>query len=338
MILDGGAYSNIILLPFLKTLPDMMVAPSDTVLIMANSCKSFSMGTAVHLTLWLGGVWMPIEAAIFNHKQYTLLIGQKTMSDLGITTRYTNNCWTVECNGKEFPLSVFFNSSHTEEFLCEPVARSIHNNPWLSPDQKVQLASVVDLFSTNIVEDSDNFPEASRFEHKIDTGDARPIASRFYCLSHFKESFVKSEVQRLLKQGLIKPSKSPWSFPLVAVLKKGGKQQMCVNCIPFNKVIISNKYPLPCISDILALFGGALWFSNIDLFSGFHQILVRPEDQPKTAFVTKWGQYKYTHMPFGLKNTPLTFQHIMNQVFNSLIWDFVTVYLDKIIIYSKTFV
>ncbi|KAJ9071645.1 hypothetical protein DSO57_1034934 [Entomophthora muscae] len=120
MILNGGTYSNIILLPFLKTLPDVMVAPSDTVFVMANSCESFSMGTVVHLTLWLGGVWMPIEAAIFNHKQYTLLISRKTMSNLGVTTRYTNNCWTVECNGKEFPLSVSFDSSHAEEFLLSP--------------------------------------------------------------------------------------------------------------------------------------------------------------------------------------------------------------------------
>ncbi|KAJ9062456.1 hypothetical protein DSO57_1010479 [Entomophthora muscae] len=77
MILDAGTYSNTMSLPFLKTLPDVMVAPSDTVFVMANGCKSFSMSTAVHLTLWLGGVWMPIEAAVFNHKQYTLLIGRR---------------------------------------------------------------------------------------------------------------------------------------------------------------------------------------------------------------------------------------------------------------------
>ncbi|KAJ9081998.1 hypothetical protein DSO57_1008955 [Entomophthora muscae] len=129
MILDGGTYSNIISLLVLKTLPDVMVAPSDTVFVMANNNESFSMGTAIHLTLWLGGVLIAIEAAILNHKQYTLLIGQKIMSNLGVTTRYTNNFWTVECNGKEFSLSVSFDSSHTEEFLCEPIARSIHDNP-----------------------------------------------------------------------------------------------------------------------------------------------------------------------------------------------------------------
>ncbi|KAJ9089992.1 hypothetical protein DSO57_1007284 [Entomophthora muscae] len=177
MILDDGAYSNIISLPFLKMLPNVMIAPSNTVFVMANSCKSFSMSTIVHLTLWLGGVQVAIDAAIFNHKQYTLLISQKTMGNLGVTTIYTNNCWTVECNSKEFPLSVSFDSSHTEEFLCEPVARSIHNNPWLSPDQRVQLVSVVDRFSKNIVEGSDGLPEASGFEHIIDTGDAHPIAS-----------------------------------------------------------------------------------------------------------------------------------------------------------------
>lgn len=87
----------------------------------------------------------------------------------------------------------------------------------------------------------------------------------------------------------------------------------------------------------MASFGGTTWFSNIDLFSGFHQISVKTENQPKTAFVTKWGQYKYTRMPFGLKGAPRTFQRIMNQVFNGLIGEFVTVYLDDITIFSKTF-
>ncbi|KAJ9059470.1 hypothetical protein DSO57_1002047 [Entomophthora muscae] len=240
MIFDGGSYSNIILLPFLKTLPDVMIAPSDTVFVMANNHKSFSMGTAVHLTLWLGGVWMAIEAAIFKHKQYTLLIDQKIMGNLGVTTRYTNNFWTVKCNGKEFSLSVFFDSSHAEEFLCEPVARSIYGNPWLSPDQKVQLASVVDKFSMNILEDSNNLPKASGFEHKIDTGEACPIAYKFYQLPHSKESFVKSEIQRLLKQGNINPRKSPWSFPFVVVRVAADQKK----AIMANAIIVCPPFPV----------------------------------------------------------------------------------------------
>lgn len=112
---------------------------------------------------------------------------------------------------------------------------------------------------------------------------------------------------------------------------------MCVNFIPLNKVTITDHYPLPRISDILSSFGGASWFSNIDLFSGFHQVLVNPDDQAKTAFVTKWGQFEYIRMPFGLKGAPRTFQRMMNQVFAGYIGDFVTVYLDDITIYSTSF-
>ncbi|KAJ9054887.1 hypothetical protein DSO57_1009817 [Entomophthora muscae] len=133
MILESGAYSNIISLPFLKLLPQEWVAPSDTVFIMAYDWESYSMNTAVHLSLCLGGIKMSIDAAIFNHKQYTLLIGCNLMSNFGVTTRE-------------------------------------------------QLASVVNKFITNIVEDSDDLPEASEFEHEIDTGDAYHIAFQFHQL------------------------------------------------------------------------------------------------------------------------------------------------------------
>ncbi|KAJ9076207.1 hypothetical protein DSO57_1039654 [Entomophthora muscae] len=126
-------------------------------------------------------------------------------------------------------------------------------------------------------------------------------------------------------------------FPHCGCTQEGQQALNVCHCIPLNKVTISDHYPLPRISDILASFGGSQWFSNIDLFSGFHQILVEEADQPKTAFVTKWGQYEYICMPFGLKGAPCTFQHIMNGVFKGLIGDFVTVYLDDITIYSKTF-
>ncbi|KAJ9066083.1 hypothetical protein DSO57_1039776 [Entomophthora muscae] len=259
------------------------------------------------------------------------------MSNLSVATWFGNNSLTLEHNNELIDLKVTFDSPTSPSFLCKTLAAHIKDNTWLNNVQQDQLCKVISVYGSHIVSDYNNLPEAPGFHHKIDTGNAKPVASQFCCLPQSKEEFVRTKILKVLKQGMIRPSKSPWASPIVVVPKKGNKLCMCVNYILLNKVKISDHYLLPRISNILASFGGSQWFSNIDLFIGFHQILVEEANQPKTAFVIKWGQYEYIHMPFGLKGTPCTFQRIMNGVFEGLIGDFVTVYLDDITIYSKTF-
>ncbi|KAJ9051102.1 hypothetical protein DSO57_1039683 [Entomophthora muscae] len=322
---------------FLESLPWPEVTSSDLSFILANGSCTTALGKAIKLRLWLGGIFSTIEAAIFDHNQYTLLLGCKTMSDLSVTTWFADNSWTLEHNNELIDLNVTFDSPTGPSFLCKPLAAQIKDNTWLNNVQQAQLQEVISAYSSHIVLDYNNLPEAPGFRHEIDTGNAKPVASWFYQLPQSKEELVCTEILKLLKQGMIRPSKSPWASPIVVVPKKGNKLHMCVNYISLNKVTISDHYPLPHISDILASFGGSQWFSNIDLFSRFHQILVEETNQPKTAFVTKWGQYEYVRMLFGLKGAPRTFQRIMNGVFKGLIGEFVTVYLDDITIYSKTF-
>ncbi|KAJ9082059.1 hypothetical protein DSO57_1008192 [Entomophthora muscae] len=180
IILDSGAYSNIISLKFLNMLSNIFVTPSNTIFVMADGHESFSMGTAKHLNLWLGSIKVTIDASIFDHQQYTLLLGHQTMSKLGVTTKYANNQWTIEKGNLTLKLEVTFESKYVAKFLCSPIAHQISKNNWLSKDQGQQLVAVIDLFSKNIVGDSDNLSEASGFKHEIDTGLASPIASRFY--------------------------------------------------------------------------------------------------------------------------------------------------------------
>ena len=111
----------------------------------------------------------------------------------------------------------------------------------------------------------------------------------------------------MLRQGIIKPSDSPWTALVVVVKKKGGKLRFCVDYQQLNKVITKDQFPLPRIDDLLDILGKAKYFSTLDLASGYWQVEIKPEDRPKTAFITTEGLYEFNVMPFGLTNAPATF-------------------------------
>ena len=129
-----------------------------------------------------------------------------------------------------------------------------------------------------------------------------------------ENEIIKAEIDKGLEAGLIRPSKSPWTSPIVLVKKKDGKTRFCVDYRKLNSVTKKDKYPLPKIEDILNNLGKAQWFTSIDLASGYWQVQVAEEDKEKTAFISKFETYEYNVMPFGLCNAPATFQRLMNTV------------------------
>jgi hypothetical protein len=139
----------------------------------------------------------------------------------------------------------------------------------------------------------------------------------------------------LLDKGYIRPSSSPWGCPSLFVKKKDGSLRLCVDYRPLNAVTIKNKYPLPRIDVLFYQLAGAMVFSKIDLWSGYHQIKIRPSDIPKTAFSTRYGLYEFLVMSFGLTNAPAYFMYLMNSVFMMELDKFVVVFIDDILIYSK---
>ncbi|WVZ84291.1 LOW QUALITY PROTEIN: hypothetical protein U9M48_031341 [Paspalum notatum var. saurae] len=147
---------------------------------------------------------------------------------------------------------------------------------------------------------------------------------------------LKTQLQEQLDKGFIRPSSSPWGCPALFVENKdqGGKR-LCVDYRPLNAVTVKNKYPLPHIDILFDRLGGATVFSKIDLRSEYHQIKVREEDIPKTAFSTRYGLYEYLVMSFGLTNAPAFFMYLMNSVFTNELDKFVVVFIDDILVYSK---
>lgn len=190
-----------------------------------------------------------------------------------------------------------------------------------------------DLFARDITE----LTQTDVIHHAIDTGDAKPIKQALYRMAPDEHDYVQEELKKMKEQGLIQESISPWSSPIVIVPKKNGAKRLCVDYRKLNTVTKKDAYPLPRIDDLLETLGQASWFSNLDLASGYWQVRVQESDREKTAFVTKFGTYEFKVMPFGLCNAPATFQRLMNTVLHECIGRFVAVYLDDIIVYSRTY-
>jgi hypothetical protein len=144
------------------------------------------------------------------------------------------------------------------------------------------------------------------------------------------------QLEELLKKGYIHPSVSPWGAPVLFVKKKDGTLRLCIDFRQLNKVTIKNKYHLPRIDDLFDQLKGENIFSKIELRSGYHQVRIREEDTSKKTFQTRYGHYEFVVVPFGLTNAPTTFMCLMNGVFRDYLDKFVIVFLDDILIYSKT--
>jgi hypothetical protein len=147
---------------------------------------------------------------------------------------------------------------------------------------------------------------------------------------------LKEHIKELLEKEIVHPSSSPWGAYVIFVPKKDGTQRLCVDYRALNEVTVRNKYPLPRIDDLFDQLCGACVFSKIDLRSGYHQLKIRECDISKTAFVSRYGLYEYMVMSFGLTNAPAYFMYLMNQVFMEYLDKFVVVFVDDILVYSRS--
>ncbi|GKC12263.1 putative reverse transcriptase domain-containing protein [Tanacetum coccineum] len=143
------------------------------------------------------------------------------------------------------------------------------------------------------------------------------------------------QLQELLEKGFIRPSSSPWGVPVLFVKKKDGSFRMCINYHELNKLTVKNRYPFPRIDDLFDQLQGSSVYSKIDLGSGYHQLRIKEEDIPITAFRTRYGNFKFQVMSFGLTNAPAVFMDLMNRVCKPYLDKFIIVFIDDILVYSK---
>ena len=163
-----------------------------------------------------------------------------------------------------------------------------------------------------------------------------PISMTPHRMTPVELQELRVQLQGLLDKGFIKPSTSPWGAPVLFAKKKGKTLRLCIDYRQLNRVTIKNRYPLPRIDDLFDQLRGVRVYSKIDLRTGYHRLRVRDTDIPKTAFRTRYGHFEFTVMPFGLTNAPTAFMDLMHRVFQPYLDQFVVVFVDDILIYSRS--
>ena len=300
--------------------------------------------------LILGQEWLNKHQCILNfplktctlmhrNRKYTLDCSQH--QDIPYSPRHDNLEYT-------FSNPLFLSALQTKRLLRK--TKSIdHNHSFLilvqhtaSPLQASNpidpaLQAILDKHRDVFSEPPIGLPPPRNINHSINlVSNANPPFRAMYRLSLTERQEVTSTIEDLLTKQYIQPSTSPFGAPILFVGKKDGTLRMCVDYRALNKLTIKNRYPLPRIDDLLDQLSGAKYFTTLDLASGYHQIRINPKDIHKTAFRTNLGHYEWKVMPFGLCNAPATFQNAMNNLFGSRIGKYVLVYMDDILVYSKT--
>ncbi|GJY79753.1 putative reverse transcriptase domain-containing protein [Tanacetum coccineum] len=203
--------------------------------------------------------------------------------------------------------------------------------------KKQEKIVVVTDFPEVFLDDLSGFPPLQEMEFRIELiPGATPVAKSPFCLAPSELEELSGQLKELQDKGFIRPSSSPWGAPVLFVKKKDGSFRMCIDYRELNKLTVKTRYPLPRIDDLFDQLQRSQFFSKIDRRSGYHQLRVHEDDIPKTVFRTRYEHFEFTVMPFGLTNTPTIFMDLMNRVCRPYLDKFVIVFIDDILIYSKT--
>ena len=221
-----------------------------------------------------------------------------------------------------------------------PPIEYIHHEKFKNTLNKNYVDEIILLLEDNIeiiATSTEELTPSKLSPHKIKLkARVRPTKQRFYRLTKLKSDILKEELTKLIEKKLIEPSYSEWSSPVVLVPKPNGKWRLCIDYRKVNDVTEKDSYSLPNIDEIFDSLDGAKIFTTLDLYSGYHQILMDEESVEITSFTTKFGNYQFKVMPFGLTGAPATFQREMNKILFPLIGKCVYNFIDDILIYSRT--
>ncbi|XP_035545952.1 uncharacterized protein LOC118348436 [Juglans regia] len=277
------------------------------------------------LDLVLGIQWLELLGSVVcNWKKMTMEFswGNQTRLLVGIDGQDIQAATLKELSKGVCP-------GHTIFAMCMQVTNKETQNQ-IHPSMQAVLQEFSDVFT-----EPSSLPHVREIDHSIPLREGtEPVNVRPYRYAHYQKDEIEKQVQEMLNSGLVQPSTSPFSSPVLLVKKKDGNWRFCTDYRALNAATIKDRFPIPTVEDMLDELYGATYFTKLDLRAGYHQVRVNPLDIPKTAFRTHNGHYEYLVMPFGLCNAPSTFQAVMNSIFRPHLRKFILVFFDDILIYS----
>lgn len=277
-----------------------------------------------------------------NGRKYDAIVGQNLLSSLKAKVDLGER--QLEINGNK----ILFEDGYPYEVnqitaleINDGCSTNYINLSHLNDHESKLIKNLMQNYQELFFKEGDELTCSNEVQHEIGTATNRPIYSKTYRYPQIHEEEIERQISEMLSQGIIRESSSPYNSPLWIVPKKSDnsgkkKWRVVIDYRKLNEVTVEDKFPIPNIENILDKLGKAQYFSTLDLAKGFHQILVIPEDQKKTAFSTPNGHYEYVRMPFGLKNAPATFQRFINSILKDYINKICVVYLDDILIFSTS--
>ena len=351
ILIDSGATHNFISQQLAQKMNLVTTNTSPLNIRLGDGSLSRTMGVCENLEVDLEGLQIRVDVQLFELGGMDVVLGiewLRTLGDMIINWKqHTMSFWFekrwvtlqgVDGNmkGMETLLSVISKPKRSQEVWGREVGIKVDGVYLhaLEVEQSRKLEHLLNLCA-DVFQEPKGLPPKRKKEHVITLKEGEgPVNVRPYRYPHHHKNEIERQVKEMLEMGVIRPSTSSFSSPVILVKKKDGSWRMCIDYRALNKATVPDKFPIPVIEELLDELHGAKFFSKLDLKSGYHQVRVKEEDIHKTAFRTHEGHYEFMVMPFGLMNAPSTFQSLMNEVFRPWLRKFVLVFFDDILVYS----
>ena len=328
-LVDSGAQTSVMSLEFFNNLPREEAKLTETNLrvVSANGAPMKVMGTS-EVEVAIGDHQATEKCVIVDELNMTFILGLTAQKKLKLSIHPAESC--VSIGPERFPTG-------QRQVKNSLGVHAVANHEELSPNQQQQLEELLTKNNEVLVDELKMRAPVKGVQHEIELEPGtRPIALPVRRFSPREIEQLQAQVRELKEKNVIRESNSPWCARALLVPKKDGSTRMVIDYTALNNRTIKDKHPLPNIQAMFQQLEGATYFSSLDLASGYYQFSMRPSDIERTAFATPDGLFEFVRMPMGLSNAPATFQRAMNNIFAGMVNRGVMIFIDDILVYSKT--